>query len=224
MQKHKKYTLRIILVIMVILLVSFYAWLIYVGGVQNTIYKPDFCIDAIELLGLFVGAAFALYQWNVSTKRSRASYLLEVMEKIRDNENFSEILYMVEYEKFVYDPDKFHESPEEKKLDSALFQIRTLIYLKNENHLSNDEFEIFEYLVNSILKDENVYAYLENLKDKLENTGKKYPFEELLAYSRKLNNDKPIILRVNSNKCKLLNTNSCPIIASRKDLTEDVQK
>ena len=158
--------------------------------------KKDYevIIDIFTFISILAGAFWAIYQWSQYKRQLRTDYLIGVMERMRTNENISKMLYKVEYGNFKYCPCLFRGSDDEKALDSILFQIGTISYMKKKNFLAEDEYAIFGYIIESILKDQNVYAYLSNLQNILEGEGKKYPFTDLLQQSMVLHEKKPAVI------------------------------
>ena len=82
---------------------------------------------------------------------------------MKSDKDICEMVYMLQYDKFVY-TENFHDGGElERKLDKTLQYFSYLCYLKDKHIISSEEFSFFELEISQALRDEDLINYLYNL-------------------------------------------------------------
>lgn len=117
----------------------------------------------ISCLGILVGGGFALYKWIKNNKVKRNDYLLDFFNKIRCDEDVSEMFYKIEYEENWYN-SKFPGSDLEIKMDKALSYFNYVCYLYLKHIIDEEQFGFVKYLIVRVLQHKDIPVYLNNLK------------------------------------------------------------
>ncbi|MEE0265210.1 MAG: hypothetical protein UD936_06235, partial [Acutalibacteraceae bacterium] len=96
-------------------------------------------------------------------KIKRAEYLNDLTEKIRTDDDISEIVYVLDYDQMWYN-DSFHKSGEfERKMDKTLSYFSYICYLFENNLIEKSEFNFFKYEIDRILMNRSTINYFYNL-------------------------------------------------------------
>lgn len=120
-------------------------------------------ISLVSVILVAIGGFFTLYQWYKKIKLKRSEYILNILEKIRNDKDIRDTIYMIEYSKIWYNSD-FHDNKDlEPKVDYTLSFLSYICYLKNEKLISKHEFKFLEYEVNRIVTNPQVQNYLYNI-------------------------------------------------------------
>lgn len=83
----------------------------------------------LSLIGVAIGGIFALYQYKKAVSLKRADYINELTERLRNDIDISDSIYMLDYSKKWYN-ENFHNSGEkERKLDKTLSYFSYICYL-----------------------------------------------------------------------------------------------
>ncbi len=153
---------------------------------DKTIYVSDI-ISIASLFFAVVGGIFAYIQWKESVRNKRADYINDLTEKIRTDEDIREIIYMLEYDEFVYD-ETFHGSGEtERKIDKTLSHFSYICYLQKTNQITKVEFGFFKYEIERIITNPQIEEYLFNLYHFANKTSTPITFKYLFEYGKKHN-------------------------------------
>ena len=146
--------------------------------------------DIVALLGfiaVIIGGLFSLHQYRKNLVLKRADYIMVLTEKIRSDVEISSVIYIIDYDKPWYD-DKFHGGSEiERKVDKTLSYFSYICYLREQNLLSQKEFETFEYCLDRILTNVQVIDYLYNLYHFTQKLSDQMSFKYLFEYGEKRN-------------------------------------
>ena len=90
-------------------------------------------ISFLSMLFVIIGGCFGYHQWKKSVKIKRAEYLNELTEKIRTDDDISEMIYILDYDQLWY-KGSFHQSDEfERKMDKTLSYFSYICYLFDNN-------------------------------------------------------------------------------------------
>ena len=86
-------------------------------------------LSSITIVVNCIGGIGALFQWNRTNKINRASYINELTDKIRSDDDIRETLYKLEYDENWY-IQNFHDSGKlELQLDKTLSYFSYICYL-----------------------------------------------------------------------------------------------
>ena len=119
--------------------------------------------DLLQLLLLLV-AAFGLFlnlsQMKVNAKQKVAEYINELFNQYYADGDITDIYYKIEYGKFHYDAESFHQSDEERKLDKLLKLYNNIGKLYSLSNLTTQDLDyvVYGYLV--VYQDKSVKEYL----------------------------------------------------------------
>jgi hypothetical protein len=131
-----------------------------------------------------VGLCGAAYGWLHTSALKRTEFVMQFDDKLRFDPDISYAMYIVDYddekEKFWYNCD-FHKSDEERKFDKLFSCLAIICHLKKHKLISEIEFGIFEYRINSVCVSLQVQSYFWNLRhDKTNN--KPSSFQPLIDF------------------------------------------
>lgn len=108
----------------------------------------DFTItigDILSLIGILIAILLAFWQLSITNKQNRSEIILGMMDKhIADAETL-QMLYMLEYGNFSFEPDKFPMSAEEKILDKLLYSFDQIAKLHELGILKKEDLSLIEY-------------------------------------------------------------------------------
>lgn len=150
----------------------------------NDIYVGDI-ISCLSIVFVIIGGCFGYHQWKKSVKIKRAEYLNELTEKIRTDEDISEMIYILDYKQAWYD-NTFHQSGEfERKMDKTLSYFSYICYLFDNNLIEKSEFNFFKYEIDRILMNRSTINYFYNLYHFSEKCGAPITFKFLFEYGEK---------------------------------------
>lgn len=140
----------------------------------------------LNILSVSIALAVAiagLIKWIESVKTKRAQFLNELLSVIRDDKDFDEVYYKIEYNEIWFSVDHIIEKIFEPKLDKVLIYYNYICYLRKIGLLKQKEFKIFEYQINSIITNEDTKNYFSFLKSRTPNN-EKFVFEYLDEYAK----------------------------------------
>lgn len=120
-------------------------------------------ISFLSMVFVVIGGCFGYHQWKKSVKIKKAEYLNELTEKIRTDDDISEMIYILDYDQLWY-KDSFHQSGEfERKMDKTLSYFSYICYLFDNNLIEKSEFNFFKYEIDRILINRSTIDYFYNL-------------------------------------------------------------
>jgi hypothetical protein len=133
--------------------------------------------DLLKILAILfaaVGLYLNFWQLRKSNSQRRAEMISDVLWKIYDDKELSEIYYQIEYHEFKYD-DNFHGSDNERKLDKliTIFDILAKQYYLKLVTIKDLDFVSYECLV--IYQNKEVNKYFVFLEDWFKRRGMKNP-------------------------------------------------
>ena len=148
-------------------------------------------VTALVALG---GLVFVGLEYRRSNKIKRADFIESLVNRMRGDTDIRDVLYVFQYNSFVYNQD-FHENTElERKVDKALLYLSYICYLSNRRIITNKEFSFFEIEISQTLRNIGVIDYLfnlyhfecrvESLDPFARNSRKHFTFYYLLEYGR----------------------------------------
>ena len=121
-------------------------------------------IEFATLIATIIGGVFALVQWQKANKTKRAEFINSLIEKLRDDKEIAEMVYMFDYEQRWYN-GSFHNSKNdlERKVDKTLSFFSYICYLHKNKLIEDEDFEFFSYMIQRIADNYSVQSYLFNL-------------------------------------------------------------
>lgn len=141
-------------------------------------------LNFLSLVFVIIGGCFGYHQWKKSVKIKRAEYLNELTEKVRTDEDISEMIYILDYNQEWY-TDSFHESGEfERKMDKTLSYFSYICYLFDNDLIEKSEFKFFEYEIDRILMNASTIQYFYNLFHFAEKCKAPITFKFLFEYGK----------------------------------------
>lgn len=144
--------------------------------------------DIIALLSVIlvgVGGWFGYRQWKESVKIKKAEYLNELTEKIRTDDDISDMIYILDYNQEWYNKS-FHQSGEfERKMDKTLSYFSYICYLFDNNLIEKSEFNFFKYEIDRILMNRSTIKYFYNLYHFSKKCDAPITFKFLFEYGEK---------------------------------------
>lgn len=142
------------------------------------------------------GLVFVGLEYRRSNKVKRADFIENLIKQMRGDPDIRGILYIFQYNGFVYDSG-FHDDAElQRKVDKALLYLSYICYLNNRRVITNNEFAFFEIEISQTLRNEGVIDYLFNLyhfecrvgrlNPSARGSRKQFTFFPLLEYGRSI--------------------------------------
>lgn len=147
--------------------------------------NPDTILRILTLLATITGGLFALYQWHCNVQLNKARFLFELLNTFYNDKENRKWNMVFDYENepsedFVLNHLKLRGWKEEnwinknhkdhkilESLDSYLYFVNYLLYLKDHKLLSEEEFRFFEYDINNLATSTRLEKYtnkVHNLK------------------------------------------------------------
>lgn len=144
-------------------------------------------ISLISVLLVIVGGIFGYIQWQKSIKIQRSEFLNELAEKIRTDEDISQMVYILDYDTEWY-LRSFHQSGKfEWQMDKTLSYFSYICYMFENNLIEDREFDFFKYEIDRILINPSTVNYFYNLYHFSEQCGTPMSFVSLFKYGQKAN-------------------------------------
>ncbi len=89
-------------------------------------------LSLLNVLILFIGFLFGIYQWAHANKLKRAEFLKQIIEKLYFDEQLSRFMYdKIEYNNDIWYTNDFHGGPNEDLTDKFLLNINYICYLRD---------------------------------------------------------------------------------------------
>lgn len=144
-------------------------------------------ISLVSVVLAAFGGFFTLFQWYKKIKLKRSEYILNILEKIRNDKKISNVIYMIEYSEKWYGYDFHNDKNLEPQVDYTLSFFSYICYLKNKNLISKYEFKFLEYEVTRIVTNPQVQNYLYNVYHFSKHVKTEFCFSYLKEYAEKQN-------------------------------------
>ncbi len=129
----------------------------------------------------------AVVQLIQSNKQKRAKFIMSLYNAFTNDKEMMDMYYKIEYGNFTYNPESFHDSAEEKRLDKLLGHFNNICYLRKLDVIKDSEFQLLEYEISRVITDDNIQSYLQFLDRILQSERKNYvKYSELREYGKNL--------------------------------------
>ena len=153
--------------------------------------------DVFTLLLAVIGGTFALSQWITQVKHKRDEIVRDLICKVRDDEDISSIMDVIDWDEGILYDGKFSISPKcrsrdlkeldgeklFKKIDKTLSHFSYVCYLEANKTLGKKDIAVFEYELRRIVDNEHIRNYLYSLYHWSKYLRVKCSFEYLIQYS-----------------------------------------
>lgn len=127
--------------------------------------------DIVSLAGLFLtgfGLIFAALQIRQNNVSRRAEIMLAVINRYFGNLDERQMYYKLDYNEFVFDPDNFIGSDDERSLDGILYNLNAIGRLLHIGAISIKEVRLLDFEIHRILNNPEVKKYLVWLETEVE--------------------------------------------------------
>lgn len=143
-------------------------------------------LEFATLVCLVVGGVFALWQWNGNNRIKRASFVNDLVLKIRNDKEIQNVIYKIDYDVVWYNKE-FHngDSGIEQEVDKTLSYFSYICYLHFSRLINKSDFKFFEYEIKRIAASQSIQGYLFNLYHFSKKIGAPLSFEFLYKYCKK---------------------------------------
>ncbi|MFT4107887.1 MAG: hypothetical protein QM657_19220 [Lacrimispora sp.] len=144
-------------------------------------------VDFAILITIIIGGIFSLHQWKHSIKLKRMEFINTLIEKFREDQDISKIMYMFDYDYTWYN-EKFHyncKSNLEHDVDKTLMYLSYICSLHNNKLIDEKDMCNFEYEIRRALSNLSVQAYLFNLYHFSKGQKVSLSFKDLFEYGLK---------------------------------------
>lgn len=139
----------------------------------NFSFTTDNWLGVVTLVFTIIGGIFAFFQWRKSNEYKRSDFVREIIIKLRDDEDISFVMELIDWnDGFTYD-GKFHLTNsikpmiEEKilfqKIDKTLSHFSYVCYLHKNKIISNDDMAFYEYALRRLVDNPHIRNYLYSL-------------------------------------------------------------
>lgn len=159
----------------------------------------DVIINMLTFFAVVIGGFFALNQWKTQVKHKRDEIVKELICKVRDDEDISSIMDVIDWDEGILYNGKFSINPDYpketlkgldaddlfKKIDKTLAHFSYICYLESNKTLTNKDMYPFEYQLRRLADNRHVSNYLFSLYHWSTYLSVKCSFEYLIQYSMK---------------------------------------
>jgi len=122
-------------------------------------------LNAVLLVTAGVGILLTYGQLRTTHKTTRATFLMDLFSALYRDAEVMGAFYKVEYGEFVYDPQTFHGSEDERKLDRLLNLAELVCQLHAKGIITQGEMAFFEYWLVRLYENTEVRKYIEFLRE-----------------------------------------------------------
>lgn len=156
-------------------------------------------VDILTLILGAIGGAFALCQWRKSVVYKRGEIVQQLIQTVRDDDDISTIMSIVDWNKEFYYDGSFHRSQDThgrqnkintdnelfNKIDKTLSHFSYVCYLRNNRTLKKKDMNVFEYELRRLVDNEHIANYLYSLHHWSAALNVEMSFSYLLKYCQK---------------------------------------
>lgn len=120
-------------------------------------------INFALLLATTIGVFAAFRQLSNSNKQKRADLIIQLCNQFYQDEDMQQIYYKIEYGRFTYNIETFHQSEEEKQLDKLLSLFSNIGQLYQMGIVRDRDLEFIKYEIQIIYEDPYIKSYFKTL-------------------------------------------------------------
>ncbi len=139
--------------------------------VERRIELGNAVIAVLGLLGLL--SIFLAYRQlkqgqevqKLQANAMRARFVLDVNQEFLANDAERNFFYKLDYRDFVFNPDAFAQSEDERQLDRLLYKLSYVGKLLRDGLVSLDDVNNIQHIANRTLRNDEVIKYLRYLKE-----------------------------------------------------------
>ena len=144
--------------------------------ISNIATAVSAVIAAVALLLTFL-------KYREKTKAEHAERMFNLLKQTRENPNTAAFFKMIDYsENEGWYNKEFPGSEFEQMVDNALLQFEHILYLKEQNLLTEEEFSPYQYEINNIVNNQDVQNYFFNLYHYCQRAKLSFKYDKLLKY------------------------------------------
>lgn len=119
--------------------------------------------DLGTLATAIVGVIIGLYQYHKLVKVRRSTFVLSLLNQMKDDKGINKIIYQFQYGEFNYSEGFHGNGKYENDTDRTLLLFSYICYLKEKKIITNEEFSFFEISITQALRNDGLIDYLYNL-------------------------------------------------------------
>lgn len=140
-------------------------------------------ISLISFLSIIAGGVFAICKWYKNMRIKQADYIKSLID-MKNKKEILQVFAQIDYNRPWYDYT-FHGNQMELKFDFTLTYFDYICYLNSTKIFNKKTFSLFQYQIDSIVKNEQVQDYFYNLYHYSVDNGLAISFPFLLDYAKK---------------------------------------
>lgn len=119
--------------------------------------------DIVSAVSILVGVLLAWWQLRKANQQNRAQFIIGLLASHVANNDTLNMLYKLEYKKFMFDEKSFPGSDEEKALDKLLYSFTQISALYKMGTITRQDLALIEYDFLRVYSDEEVQKYFKFL-------------------------------------------------------------
>lgn len=119
--------------------------------------------DLIAIFGLAVGVFLTFYQLRKGNIQNRAQFIVNLLTQHTSDPEVLEILYKIEYDKWIFDSECFENSADERGLDKLLYSFEQISALYELGTIAREDIQLIEYDFLRVYLNAEVQKYFEYL-------------------------------------------------------------
>ena len=154
----------------------------YIGKMETTLTLISTIATAVSAVIATGALLLALHNYREKTKTEHAERMLDLLAKIRKDKDVTEFFRHIDFSNGGWYDDNFHNGEFEKTADNTLLQFEYILYLKEQNLLTEEEFKHYVYEIEKIVNDRDIQKYFFNLYHYCNRVQLLFKFEKLMRY------------------------------------------
>ena len=119
--------------------------------------------DIVSTVSIVSTLLMAWWQLRKSNKQNRAEFVVELMSEHVNDRKTLDMLYKLEYGKFVFNEIEFPQSDDEKNLDKILYTFDQIALLHDLGVITRQDLSLIEYDFLRVYTDDEVQRYFSYL-------------------------------------------------------------
>ena len=154
-------------------------------------------ISGIVSVSTIISVFIAIKQWIKNGKQKRAEYQIQLITKIRDDEDIAVTMELIDWNKIEYygewehkkEIDSDHTKGDKKdlfkKIDKTLSHFSYICFLRKKHLISQNDMAVFEYELKRLFDNCHIVNYLYTLQHWSEHLGVRSSFFWLIWYGKR---------------------------------------